>query len=156
MKVASAGLRAAQPQHRLLLRRTQARDRRLALEPRQPQCIQGALQLLPEETEKSLMSSSPEKKNDFCPLLLLNVACLQQVGQGLSRDGKALKLAFQHWIEAVSTNRTNPTIVLFVNLVVFALDLVRCFHVCEKRLLSVSVDLRVLVCVNTDHVLSCA
>uniref|UniRef100_A0A0E0BNZ7 Uncharacterized protein n=1 Tax=Oryza glumipatula TaxID=40148 RepID=A0A0E0BNZ7_9ORYZ len=24
------------------------------------------------------------------------------VGQGLSRDGKALKLAFQHWIEAVS------------------------------------------------------
>jgi hypothetical protein len=30
-----------------------------------------------------------------------------QVGQGLSRDGKALKLAFQHWIEAVSTNRTD-------------------------------------------------
>ncbi|RLN28239.1 IQ domain-containing protein IQM3-like [Panicum miliaceum] len=26
---------------------------------------------------------------------------LQKVGQGLSRDGKALKLAFQHWIEAI-------------------------------------------------------
>jgi len=38
-----------------------------------------------------------------------------KVGQGLSRDGKALKLAFQHWIEAVSTNCTNPTGVLFVN-----------------------------------------
>jgi len=92
-----------------------------------------------------------KQKNPSCPLLhqekkrfspfVAHVACLQQVGQGLSRDGKALKLAFQHWIEAVSTNRTNPTRVLFVNLV----DLVRCFHVCEKGLLSVSADLRVLV-----------
>ena len=39
--MASAGLRAAQPQHRLLLRRPGAGDRRLALEPRQPQRIQG-------------------------------------------------------------------------------------------------------------------
>jgi hypothetical protein len=37
---------------------------------------------------------------------LLACNCLQQVGQGLSRDGKALKLAFQHWIEAVSTKST--------------------------------------------------
>jgi len=41
MQVASAGLRAAQPQHRLLLRRAQAGDGRLALEPRRPQRIQG-------------------------------------------------------------------------------------------------------------------
>lgn len=25
----------------------------------------------------------------------------EQVGKGLSKDAKALKLAFQHWIEAV-------------------------------------------------------
>ena len=30
---------------------------------------------------------------------------LMQVGQGLSKDAKALKLAFQHWIEAVSTRQ---------------------------------------------------
>ena len=27
----------------------------------------------------------------------------EQVGKGLSKDSKAQKLAFQHWIEAVST-----------------------------------------------------
>ncbi|GJN13778.1 hypothetical protein PR202_gb00522 [Eleusine coracana subsp. coracana] len=36
-----------------------------------------------------------------------------KVGQGLSRDGKALKLAFQHWIEAVSTNCANPLCFLY-------------------------------------------
>jgi hypothetical protein len=30
---------------------------------------------------------------------------LMQVGQGLSKDAKARKLAFQHWIEAVSTHQ---------------------------------------------------
>jgi len=37
--------------------------------------------------------------------------CLTQVGHGLSREDKALKLAFEHWIEAVSTISTNPLIV---------------------------------------------
>lgn len=41
MQVASAGLRAAQPEHRLLFRQTRAGDGRLALEPRRPQRIQG-------------------------------------------------------------------------------------------------------------------
>lgn len=35
---------------------------------------------------------------------------LTQVGHGLSRDAKALKLAFEHWIEAVSTISTNPVV----------------------------------------------
>jgi hypothetical protein len=35
---------------------------------------------------------------------------LTQVGHGLSREAKALKLAFEHWIEAVSTISTNPLV----------------------------------------------
>jgi hypothetical protein len=35
---------------------------------------------------------------------------LTQVGHGLSREPKALKLAFEHWIEAVSTISTNPLV----------------------------------------------
>ena len=41
---------------------------------------------------------------------------LMQVGQGLSRDAKALKLAFQHWIEAVST-KMSYTSTTFFNLI---------------------------------------
>ena len=105
------------------------------MHPRCPNCY-----LRKQKSPSCPLLFFARKLTEFSPFVV-HVACLQQVGQGLSRDGKALKLAFQHWIEAVSTNRTNPTIVLFVNLV----DLVRCFHVCEKGLLSVSADLRVLV-----------
>lgn len=134
MKVASAGIRAAQPQHRLLLRRTHAGDGRLALEPGHPQCIQGLKSQLPsfkkfvifcppfspESDSNSLWTFSLEKKKffiDFQNTLVMSVLLWQQVGQGLSRDGKALKLAFQHWIEAVSTTNshhpTNTHVILF-------------------------------------------
>ena len=59
------------------------------------------------------------------------LACnLQQVGQGLSRDGKALKLAFQHWIEAVSTKSTTS---IFRLGVVFCMKRT-CFSVCWLQL----------------------
>jgi hypothetical protein len=71
----------------------------------------------------------------FCVSFYAHFAYLQQVGKGLSRDGKALKLAFQHWIEAVSTN---PTRVLFVSSVVlFALDLVAVLS-CVKKYATLS------------------
>ena len=108
MKVAGAGLRAPRAQHRLLLRRAQAGDRRLALEPRQPQRIQGPPNCY--HYQRKVPPVHHQKPICFKVLLQSSVAhvtglhCnLQQVGQGLSRDGKALKLAFQHWIEAVST-----------------------------------------------------
>ena len=108
MKVAGAGLRAPGAQHRLLLRRAQAGDRRLALEPRQPQRVQGPNSQLLPLPEKSPSCSPQTNLLQTSSVLLTPVAHvtglqLQQVGQGLSRDGKALKLAFQHWIEAVST-----------------------------------------------------
>ena len=98
-------------------------------------------QLLPQKTEKSLMSSSsPGKKTIFplccsCCLLATGGSGFIQRRQGpqagfpaLDR-GREYKLYKSHW----------STVCQF--LVVFALDLVRCFHVSEKRLLSGSVDL---------------
>ena len=72
IKVASAGLRAAQPQHRLLLRRPGAGDRRLALEPRQPQRIKGldtfpspASSVASTRQQLTMMAFSPQESNSF-------------------------------------------------------------------------------------------
>jgi hypothetical protein len=68
---------------------------------------------------------------------------LMQVGQGLSKDAKARKLAFQHWIEAVSTHQ----LLLFFHLIVVVfclLDIAAfvCSQMCVKRIcFLVSVDL---------------
>jgi hypothetical protein len=56
-----------------------------------------------------------------------------QVGQGLSKDAKARKLAFQHWIEAVSTHQ--QPLFIYLILVLFCLLDIAAFvmpsNVCE-------------------------
>jgi hypothetical protein len=55
------------------------------------------------------------------------------VGQGLSKDAKARKLAFQHWIEAVSTHQL--PLLIYLILVLFCLLDIAAFvmpsNVCE-------------------------
>lgn len=60
----------------------------------------------------------------------------EQVGKGLSKDAKAQKLAFQHWIEAVIT--CSPYCNVGLNFLFDNLNFVKfepCFHTFKCRLI---------------------
>ena len=100
-------------------------------------------QLLPEKTEKSLVSSSllRQKTNRISPLCC-SCCLLATGGSGFIQRRQGPQASFpalDRGREYKSYKSHWSTVCQF--LVVFALDLVRCFHVSEKRLLSVSVDL---------------
>lgn len=69
-------------------------------------------------------------------IFLQNFTFLEQVGKGLSKDAKAQKLAFQHWIEAVITFSPYCNVgTIFCWIICIFVKFEPCFHTFTCRLI---------------------